>query len=123
MNKPSWKSIEDVFHKALALPQEERGDFVEKMCGDDEDFRNEVLSLLDSFANESQFLEKSAIADGASITPQLPDLTDEEIGSYKIIRKIGSGGMGDVYLAEDTRLAREVAIKFLKKDFLDDGSA
>jgi serine/threonine protein kinase/tetratricopeptide (TPR) repeat protein len=124
MNKPSWESIEAVFHEALELPIAERAAFVEEKSGGDASFRKEVLSLLESFSNESQFLENSPIADGiTTFNPQMPDLTGEDIGSYKIIRKIGSGGMGDVYLAEDTRLAREVAIKFLKKDLLDDGSA
>jgi eukaryotic-like serine/threonine-protein kinase len=111
-----WKQIEDLFHESLALPAESRAGFLEERCGQDADLGKEVAALLDSAGQPMDFLEQPVIdaahelASGAAAHRVSPG---QLIDHYEIISFNGAGGMGQVYLAQDTTLKRKVAIKIL----------
>ena len=116
--KQDWEQAKEIFVRAISLTPEERLEFVERECSDDSVLCDEVKSLLGSFEDDS-FLETPAIA---ALTETLifdgPKFTSgQTVGRYQIVRSIGSGGMGEVYLAEDSQLGRKVAIKILNKKF------
>jgi serine/threonine protein kinase/TolB-like protein len=111
-----WKQIEDLFHESLALPVESRAAFLEERCGDDQELRKEVDTLLDSAGKSMDFLEQSVVNaahDFATSSTANRVSPGESIGHYEIISFIGAGGMGQVYLARDKVLKRKVAIKVL----------
>lgn len=110
--------VAELFDAALALPSADRGDFLVEACGGDEELRGEVESLLASHEDSQRPLER-VIAEAAaecltdSPSPAMPSRIHRELGPYRILREIGSGGQGTVYLAQDTRLDRRVALKLL----------
>src|SRR5262249_9422068 len=115
MNRERWRQIDDVFEGALERAVPERAAFLDRACAGDAALRAEVDALLAAHGREDDFMERPASADAARRvlegTPAA--LGGQVIGSYKIISKLGVGGMGEVYLAENTRLARPAALKLL----------
>jgi eukaryotic-like serine/threonine-protein kinase len=117
-----WQQIERLFHDALERPLEERAAFLHQSCAGDESLRHEVKALLDSPATAHRFLDRDALevaADLVSVS-QMPVLSGRRLGVYQLQERIGSGGMGEVYRAHDTRLGRDVAIKILPDGFSAD---
>ncbi len=115
MRPERWEQIDNLLQSALARVPRERSAFLAQACADDELLRREVESLIASHEDASNFLETpmSEIAADLLISSQARLRADQKIGQYKIIDSLGAGGMGEVYLAEDTRLHRKVAIKVL----------
>ena len=113
-----WSATERIFHAALARPAESRAAFVATACGDDDELRRDVQSLLDQ-TSSTDFLEQPAlhVAAGLVAPESIAPLTGQKIGVYSIKALLGRGGMGEVYQARDTRLGREVAIKVLPRAF------
>jgi len=117
MTPDRWTDVQDLFLEALQRPADQRKDFVADACGDDDDLRQEVLSLLDA-ARETGVVDKLAKDVVAPITdhwrPGSP--TDRRVGPYRIVREIGWGGMGQVYLAErdDGQFDQQVAVKVMR---------
>jgi len=123
MDAERLRQIEDLYHAALALPPAARESFIKQSCGDDEDLRREIESLLAVKRSSGDFFEKpplSLAAEMFSQTERQANLAGKEISHYKIIRLLGAGGMGQVYLAEDTKLHRQVALKVLTSQFEND---
>jgi serine/threonine protein kinase len=118
-----WQQISRIFNKAISLDGEERTAFVAGECGVDESLRSEVEKLIAAHSNASaeKFIgglaaEAAApfLLDDTDLEPPRNALTKgQEFGSYVILDALGAGGMGEVYLARDSRLGRTVALKVL----------
>jgi serine/threonine protein kinase len=120
MGDSPWQRVEELFHQAAELAPEARPAFLDQACAGDESLRREVESLLAHDAEGGSTLAKAvagAAGDAAAITE---DLSGRTIGPYRVLRRIGTGGMGVVYQARDTQLDRSVAIKVLPADRLAD---
>jgi len=116
MDSTRWSRIQSVFHGAADLPKSEQRGYLESACAGDESLMTEVLALLGEDAEATSLLERN-VADVANevfdddLSRSLPF---KEFGPYRIIRGLGEGGMGVVYLAERTDLRTMVAIKILR---------
>jgi len=119
MDPARWRRVSAVLQDAIALPPTERAAFLDRACADVED-RREVESLLRHHEVGGDFLEKGAGPVAADLLLDDGLAPGQTVGSYVIVREIGRGGMGVVYLARDTRLDREVAIKMLPLDLRHD---
>ncbi len=108
-SEKDWLEICEIFHHIVELPETERGKVLAEIS--DEKKRAEVEKLLDSDADESTFLQSSPINAISSEGVKSP----EKIANYKILREIGRGGMGAVYLAEREDLKKKVALKIIKR--------
>ena len=121
MDADRWSRVEGLYHQAVLLDRAERASFLARACSDDQDLRAEVESLLDEDAGGDRFLDEPALAVAARlVADEIPVLTGRAFGPYRIGTLLGAGGMGDVYRASDTVLARDVAIKILPEAFNDD---
>jgi non-specific serine/threonine protein kinase/serine/threonine-protein kinase len=109
-------SIRDVFDFALALPDDEREAYVSRLAESDPDLARELRTLLEADAAAGTFLSTPA-ADQVALFGS--DLTGLHIGPYRVLRRVGSGGMGAVYLAErvDESFERQVAVKVVRLGF------
>ena len=124
MRSDRWKQIDAVLDSVLSIATERRSQFLDDVCIGDPEMRAEIESLLKLEIPAEGFMEDSAIRvlgqDIAANGPRTPQamLLDREIGTYKIERLLGSGGMADVYLAHDRKLDRNVALKILQPELM-----
>ena len=119
------KQVETVFQAALDLPADERAAYVAQACAGNESLYAEVYSLVSAADDHSGFIDKPVLDFGFEVLSRSEDesMIGSVIGSYKILSRLGKGGMGQVYLAEDTRLDRKVALKFLSHDLVNNNWA
>ncbi len=122
MNTEELKKIEEIYHAALEVPADERESFVAERCGDDKDMCREVESLLSFKKTSDDLLENSPDSFAAEMfaDQDAAEIIGRKIRHYKIIELLGKGGMGEVYLAEDSKLRRKVALKLLSPEFSAD---
>ena len=112
MNPAAWRKVDELFHTALALPPTERDRYLEDACAGDTALRGHVMALL-ARAEESGDLLPVDIG-GAFAALSGSDLQPgDTVGVYRIEGPAGTGGVGRIYAAQDTRLGRKVALKFL----------
>lgn len=129
MNEERWSQIEEIVHLTLAHASSERNAFLAAACADDAPLRAEVESLLKHEVAAASFIEMPAYANhraaawlaAAGDDDEAPGaaVSGQHIGPYKILRELGRGGMGAVYLAErdDDAYRKQVAIKLVKRGF------
>ncbi len=121
MTPERWRRVNELFHSALGRDVAGRAAFLAEACAGDEALRGEVETLLAAHEKDGSFIDSPAYADTELLPDQQgPLVAGQRLGPYKVMSHIGSGGMGDVYLAEDTRLGRKVALKLLPAAFTGD---
>ncbi|HEX8737593.1 MAG TPA: protein kinase [Pyrinomonadaceae bacterium] len=121
MKNQDWEKIKDLFAEVLEQPEDLRADWLRATCGADSRLFDEVNSLLAAHDETENLIERNAfdIADKTALTGE--DFAGKQFGNYRIIREIGRGGMGAVFLAErwDGEFEQRVALKIIRQSFAD----
>lgn len=122
MNAEGWHQIEDIFEQALQCEGESREVYLRQACALDEALYLEIKGLLDAYENSGSFLSEPDFQLGLTVLSDVPFArhAGSSFAHYSIRRLIGQGGMGDVYLAYDSKLGRRVALKLLPQHLTSD---
>jgi serine/threonine protein kinase len=124
MTPERWQQIKQLFQAAVERDRDARAGFLKTACADDEELLKEVESLLAAHEMPSNLVDKSLPEIAATLLEPEPDVSiiGTKLGHYKIISEIGRGGMGEVYMAQDGRLGRRIAVKILPARFTTDAA-
>src|ERR1700738_4164573 len=113
MPDPHWETLKEIFHTAVALAPAERHAYLNRACDGSASLRQAVESLIKSHEEADNFVDTPAFQAAAEmLVDGLEFKSGHTVAHYKILSLIGEGGMGKVYLAEDTKLHRKVSLKF-----------
>lgn len=112
MPSPQWETVKNIVYDALSEPPHSWPEFLDRRCGDDLSLRSEVELLLKAY--DTEFLESSVLERSEPAPPALKPGSD--FSHYEIVKLLGRGGMGEVYLARDKSLDRSAAIKIIHAD-------
>jgi len=116
MTPERWQQLETIFQAALEQPIQARAAWLKQACAHDPDLQGEAEKLLASYDSASGFLETPAV-DNFGFAPAPEFAPGRRIAHYEIQSVLGAGGMGEIYLARDLRLERQVALKLLPAQF------
>jgi serine/threonine protein kinase/Flp pilus assembly protein TadD len=125
MSDNNLSRVEDIFHSVIEVSPNDRDAYLARVCDGDTTLYEEVSSLIAAFESRNGFFEQPVVDDAFRVLSKstAQSLIDKQIGQYKIVALLGKGGMGEVYLAEDTKLGRKVALKFISAEFVGDSWA
>jgi len=113
MTPQRFQRVREIYHAALDVRSGERSAFLERICSGDTALQHEVESLLAADAEAGTFMATAAEENKQPLGPPAGPLTGRILGSYEVVSALGAGGMGEVYLARDARLGRNVVLKLL----------
>ena len=120
MTPERYEQIGKLYHAALERTPAERSVFLAEACGTDEALRREVMALIASSEQAGNFIEQSPDDVAAGWQIAACSAPEPNFGHYRLLSPLGKGGMGEVWLAEDTQLGRKVAVKLLPTEFTTD---
>lgn len=120
LNNDRWRQLEQLFHGVLACGPSKRAGYLDRHCGQDKTLRDQVVGLINSHLVSGDFLETPQVETALKLYAARDRSIPKAIGPYTLHGKIGEGGMAEVYLARDQRLARYVALKILPSWFSND---
>src|SRR5438876_10589268 len=119
MTPERWQQVKQIFQSAIERPPDERDAFLAQACADDPALRSQVESLIASHDQAGDSIEAMAAEAATEMLDddQAVSIVGKQMGHYQVLSCIGRGGMGEVFLAQDTSLGRKVALKLLRSDF------
>src|SRR6266516_4345734 len=117
MTPERWQQLKHIFQSALERNPAERSAFLNQACADDPALRSQVESLIASHDQAGDSIEAMAAEAATEMLDDDRAIVGKQIGHYQVLSNIGRGGMGEVFLAQDTSLGRKVALKLLRSDF------
>jgi serine/threonine protein kinase len=122
MTPERWQQVKEIFNSAIMYRPEERASFISQACSGDDALRSEVESLIASHEQSGSFIDEPAFAQAAAfLANDNSELRPgQSLGTFEVLSFLSRGGMGEVYLAEDKRLGRKVALKLLPSSFTKD---
>src|SRR5215470_8199194 len=110
MDGDRWRQVDKIFHDLIEQTPEQRTAFLDRLCVDDPSLKKEVEELIQAYERSGTFLDSPAAAYRSLIGRShqanfpVPSLVRESIAQFQIVSLLGTGGMGEVWLAQDTRL-------------------
>ncbi len=124
MDRKRWKEIEVIYQAAVDKAEDQRRVYLDQACADDADLRSEVEALLAFHESQGAGLEVPALEQVQVVQAYRKAasgrLAGQRLGSYEVVTLLGKGGMGEVYLARDPRMDRQVALKVLPVEVTED---
>src|SRR5688572_12070273 len=116
MKPERWQQLKQIFQSALERNPAERSAFLNQACAGDEPLRSEVESLIASHDQAGDSIEAMAAEAATKMlaNDRAGSIVGKQFGHYHVLSHIGRGGMGEVFLAQDTRLGRKIALKLLR---------
>ncbi|HEX4945153.1 MAG TPA: serine/threonine-protein kinase, partial [Blastocatellia bacterium] len=117
MTPERWQQVKTVFQQALERDAGERPVYLAQVCTNDDALRREVEKLLAGHEQAGSFIETAPHEVAADLVTAQTTLAGQQLNHYRILAPLGKGGMGEVYLAQDVKLGRKVALKLLPAEF------